>query len=79
LGIPGAHSQRYDTFRLILLSSEDINNPQTLTRIEHLHHLSNGQNAAVIFLLDQEDTTQPAMHPFMELHIKYPSPQKTTT
>ncbi|KAK4136420.1 hypothetical protein BT67DRAFT_439419 [Trichocladium antarcticum] len=73
LSIPDTLSERHHTFRLILLSAEDTEAPgfpSTLTRIQQLHDSSTGHNAAVVFLLDQ-DTAQPAMHPFMDLHIQY--------
>lgn len=73
LSIPDTLSERHRSFRLILLSAEDTEPPRfpsTLIRIQQLHNSSTGHNAAVVFLLDQ-DTTQPAMHPFMDLHIQY--------
>ncbi|KAL2134901.1 hypothetical protein VTI74DRAFT_10536 [Chaetomium olivicolor] len=66
LSIPQPHSEGYDVFSLLLLSSEDINDEKALARIQQLHGLTNSRNAAVIFLLDAPS----AMHSFMELHIK---------
>lgn len=57
---------------LLLLSPEDINNPQTLPRIQHLRHLTNdGHNtAALVFLLNQDAPQQNSMQPLMEVYIK---------
>ncbi|KAK4038757.1 hypothetical protein C8A01DRAFT_47707 [Parachaetomium inaequale] len=70
LTIPDPHTEEnHDTFRLLLLSPEDLTNPRTLPRIQHLHRLSNGRNTALLFFLESQNGAQPAMQPFMDLHI----------
>lgn len=72
LTAPDALSEGSVVFRLLLLSSEDLEQrgTETSSRIHQLYHLEKGQNAGVVFLL-QRDGPQSAMQQFMELHIKY--------
>lgn len=74
LGIPDLHSENYETFHLLLLAPEDLTNPQTLRRIQHLHTATSGYNTAILFLFHTQDggstTSMPAMQPFMDLHIQ---------
>ncbi|KAH6650779.1 hypothetical protein F5144DRAFT_557288 [Chaetomium tenue] len=74
LSIPDLHSENYETFHLLLLAPDDLANSQTLPRIQHLHGLTNGYNAALLFLLNTQDSNstspQPSMQPFMELHVQ---------
>ncbi|KAK4158476.1 hypothetical protein C8A00DRAFT_28482 [Chaetomidium leptoderma] len=72
MSIPDTHTETHQVFRLLLLSPEDMLNPQTLPRIQQLHRLNHGRNAALVFLLhhDEKGTRQAAaMQPFMDLHI----------
>ncbi|KAK3310097.1 uncharacterized protein B0T15DRAFT_24361 [Chaetomium strumarium] len=71
-GVYHSEYSEHPVFRLLLLSPEDINDPRTLPRVEQLHCLDNGRNAALIFLLDH-DKSQSPMQPFMELHLQLPS------
>jgi hypothetical protein len=74
LSIPDLHSENYETFHILLLSPEDLTNPQTLPRIQHLRQLTNGHNTALLFLLHTQGggppAPQPAMQAFMDLHIQ---------
>ncbi|KAH6634398.1 hypothetical protein B0J18DRAFT_461579 [Chaetomium sp. MPI-SDFR-AT-0129] len=73
LSIPNAQTGAVDTYYLLLLSPEDLSNPLTIPRIQHLHRLTSGRHAGLVFSLQPQqpgDTVQPAMQPFMELHIE---------
>ncbi|KAK4129590.1 hypothetical protein N657DRAFT_677188 [Parathielavia appendiculata] len=77
LSILDPHTERYEIFRLLLISSADINNPQILSRIQHLSQLD-ATNTALVFLLQPHDTEEgpPAMQAFMELHIRLTATQQ---
>lgn len=68
LSVPRAQMEGYEAFRLILLSSGDIDEAQTVGRIQQLCHLG-GCDAAIILLLDQNGA-QGGMQPFMKLHVQ---------
>lgn len=69
LSIPDTQLESPEVLRLLLLSPEDMERPQTFARLQHLYQLDKGRNVAVVFLLTQVGA-QSAMQPFMELHIK---------
>ncbi|KAK4105859.1 hypothetical protein N658DRAFT_136005 [Parathielavia hyrcaniae] len=71
LSIVDPHTEHYEVFRLLLLSSAEISKPQTLSRIQRLSQLD-ATNTALILLLQPHDTEggPPAMQAFMELHIR---------
>lgn len=56
-------------YRFILLSPSDMTHPVTASRIEQLYLCESGQNAAIIFLVD-EDNTEDAMQAFMRLQAE---------
>jgi hypothetical protein len=72
-GVDHSDYSEHPVFRLLLLSPEDINDPTTIPRIQQLHRLDNGHNAALVFLLDH-DKSQGSMQPFMELQLQQVPP-----
>lgn len=73
LSIPNTQTGIVDIYYLLLLSPEDLSDPTTLSRIQHIHRLTSGRNAGLVFSLQPQepgDTVQPAMQPFMELHVE---------
>lgn len=73
---PGAFPGSTPFFRLLLLCPDDIARPETSHRIEHLHRLDQGRNAAIIFLVD-EDVTKGATLAFTKLQIELSPPSLT--
>ncbi|GAB1310406.1 hypothetical protein MFIFM68171_00616 [Madurella fahalii] len=69
LSVPRTQMEGYDAFRLVLLSPDDVDNAQTIGRIQQFYHLDGGRNAAIVLLLDQ-DGIQGAMQPLMKLHLQ---------
>ncbi|KAK0657314.1 hypothetical protein B0T16DRAFT_401425 [Cercophora newfieldiana] len=57
------------SYRFILLSQLDTGNPTTANRIEQLYLHGRGRNAAIIFLVD-EDESEGAMQAFMKLQTE---------
>ncbi|KAI1190937.1 hypothetical protein F5B17DRAFT_7928 [Nemania serpens] len=57
-------------FRAILMSPPDVASATSASRVERLHSLTGGQNAAIIFLLENGDEQQNAASALMTLQLQ---------
>ncbi|KAK2060528.1 hypothetical protein LY76DRAFT_509826 [Colletotrichum caudatum] len=67
IAIPLPQQGRF--FRLVLLSPKDVGTAATEERLERLFNLDGGRDAAVVFLLDQQEQGTSPTEAFMTLQI----------
>ncbi|KAK0618373.1 hypothetical protein B0T17DRAFT_618970 [Bombardia bombarda] len=69
LSLPQHSPERRPVYRLILVSSAEIQKPESIFRLERFHSSSGGTDAAIIFLLDERQPDG-AMCSYMDLQIE---------
>lgn len=57
-------------FRAILMSPPDVASARSTSRIERLHSLTGGQDASIIFLLENSDDQPNAVFALMTLQLQ---------
>lgn len=62
LAITIAEQQPPRIFRFVILSAPDVGLPQTQKRLDRLYHLDGGDNAGIIFFLDEGSPASETAH-----------------